>query len=128
MNMDYNGILSEIKTLFIQKLETIVPLEAYEANPLLGKEVYLDTVYTDIMSLGYNYNDIEKATGDIYELYSALHGKSIESYEYIKLRVIETASLYPELIVLFSKFHRDTQAGVDFEVVLNDVKTLINRL
>ena len=121
--MDYNGILSEIKQLFIQKLETIVPQEAYEANPLLGKEVYLDTVYTDIMSLGYNYNDIEKATGDIYEMQSALHGESKALYESIKLRVIETASLYPALVKLFSEFHSKTQNGEDFSNVLLFIKS-----
>lgn len=126
--MDYNGILTEIKQLFIQSLESIVPQEAYEANPLLGKEVYLDTVYTDIMSLGYNYNDIEKATGDIYEMQSALHGESKEFYEFINLRVIETASLYPALINIFSKFHKVTQAGVAYEEVLKEVKATINRL
>ena len=121
--MDYNGILSEIKQLFIQKLETIVPPEAYEANPLLGKVVYLDTVYTDIMSLGYNYNDIEKATDDIYEMQSALHGESKEFYEYIKLRVIETASLYPTLVKLFSEFHSKTQNGEEFSDVLIYIKS-----
>ncbi len=121
--MDYNEILSEIKALFIQKLETIVPKEAYEANPLLGKEVYLDTVYTDIMSLGYNYNDIEKATDDIYEMQSALYGESKEFYEYIKLRVIETASLYPALVKLFSEFHSRTQNGDEFSAVLLFIKS-----
>lgn len=121
--MDYNGILSEIKTLFIQKLKAIVPQEAYDVNPLLGKEVYLDTVYTDIMSLGYNYNDIEKATDDIYEMQSALHGESKEFYEYIKFRVIETASLYPALVKLFSDFHSKTQNGEEFSAVLLFIKS-----
>lgn len=121
--MDYNGILSEIKTLFIQKLKAIVPQEAYDANPLLGKDVYLDTVYTDIMSLGYNYNDIENATGDIYEMQSALHGESKALYESIKLRVIETASLYPALVKLFSEFHSKTQNGEEFSDVLLFIKS-----
>jgi len=121
--MDYNGILSEIKTLFIQKLKAIVPQEAYDVNPLLGKEVYLDTVYTDIMSLGYNYNDIEKATDDICEMQSALHGESKEFYEYIKFRVIETASLYPALVKLFSDFHSKTQNGEEFSAILLFIKS-----
>ena len=70
------------------------------------------------MSLGYNYNNIEKATGDIYELQAPLMGESKEFYEYIKLRVIETSSLYPNLVKLFSAFHIKTQNGEDFSNVL----------
>jgi hypothetical protein len=121
--MNYNELLSEIKTLFIHTLGEIVPLEAYLANPLLSKESYLDTVYTDIMSLGYNYNDIEKAIGDIYELQSMLHGESDELYQLLKLRVIETESLYPSLIKLFSEFHSKTQNGEDFSDVLLFIKS-----
>lgn len=121
--MDYNGILSEIKTLFIQKLEKLSPQEAYDVNPLIGKGAYLDTLYTDIMSLGYNYNDIKKATGDIYELQALLVGESNELYEYLKLGVIETASRYPELVKLFSDFHTKTQSGEDFSDVLLFVKS-----
>lgn len=120
--MDYNGILSEIKKLFLLRLEEIVKQEAYEANPLLVKDVYLDTVYTDIMSLGYNYKDIEKATGDIYEMQSALHGQSNKLKTDIKLKVIETASLYPDLVSLFSEFHSKTQNGESFSSVLEFIK------
>jgi hypothetical protein len=118
--MNYTEILKEIKTLFIQKLETIVPKEAYEANPDID---YLDAVYTDIMSLGYNYNDIDKATGDIYEMQAPFIGESKEFYEFIKLRVIETATLYPDLINLFSEFHSKTQKHEDFSEVLLYVKS-----
>ncbi len=104
----------------------IVPHEAYNVNPLLTKEAYLETVYTDIMSLGYNYNDVDTATDDVYEMQSALHGESNKLKEHIKLRIIETTSLYPELIKLFSDFHSKTQNGEPFSDVLLFVKSNLN--
>lgn len=117
--MDYNQLLSEIKLLFIAKLKSVVPQEAYNVNPDID---YLDTVYTDIMSLGYNFGEIDSATGDIYEMQSALHGESDEFYQFLKQRVIETASLYPSLVKLFSEFHTKTQAGEEFSSVLSFIK------
>jgi len=126
--MDYNEILFEIKALFIEKLEQVVKPEAYEANPLIGRHVYLDTVYSDIMALGYNFGDQKKATDDIYEMHSALHGESKESYRYVQIRVAETAMHYPDLIKTFSSFHQKTQSGEDFENVLTDIKSALKKL
>jgi len=126
--MDYNEILSEIKTLFIEKLEKIVRPEAYEANPLLDKHVYLDTIYTDIMTLGYNFGNKKKATDDIYEMQSALHGESQDLYKFIQMRVEETAMLYPDLVKTFSTFHKATQSGEDFEKIINDMKSALKKL
>ena len=120
--MDYNEILSEIKILFIEKLEKIVNDEAYKANLLLSKQSYLDTLYSDIMALGYNFGDIKKATEDIYEMQSALFGDSKELHKNIQLRVEETNRLYPALVNSFSKFHKETQEGEDFEKVLDEIK------
>ena len=124
--MDYNEILEEIKALFIEKLEKIVETEAYEANPLLSKHTYLNTLYTDIMALGYNFGDLKKATDDIYEMQAALHDESQEFYRFIEMRVEETAALYPGLVIIFSEFHTATQAGKAFERVLIDVKSALN--
>ena len=126
--MNYDEILAEIKIVFIQGLEKTVKAEAYKANPLLSKEVYLNNIYSDILSLGYNLGDAEKATDDIYELQSQLHGESPELYRNIHLRVAEAASLYSPLIKLFSKFHTATQANEDFEKVLGEIKSAMKNI
>ncbi|MFN8258147.1 MAG: hypothetical protein U0W24_20830 [Bacteroidales bacterium] len=123
--MDYNEILSKIKKVFIEKLTEIVDEDAYKTNPKLTKFAYLDSLYTDIMALGYNFGDLQKAADDIYEMKSALHGESNELYNKIKFNVRETSIVYPGLVKIFSLFHTKTQAGEDFDKVLNDIKLAI---
>ncbi len=126
--MNYNELLAEIKKCFIEKLEQIVKEEAYRANPDLGKEGYLDNVYTDIMALGYNFGNIKKATDDIYEMQSALFSESRKLYKHIQIRVMETDMLYPSIIEIFSSFHKATQVNEDFEKVLTNTKLSLEKL
>jgi hypothetical protein len=123
--MTYNKLLSEIKQVFINRLESVVPIAAYLANPDIPKSVYLDSIYTDIMALGYNLNDQKKAVDDIYETQSLLHGHSTQLFNNLMQRVEETKKLYPTEIDVFSKFHEMTQDGEDFEKVLDIVKRLL---
>ena len=120
--MNYNQALEGIKESIIEKLALVVSDEAYLANPNLPKRTYLNTIYTDIMALGYNFGDLKLAAGDIYEMQSPLFGEGKEFFKIIQMRVGETASHYPFFVEVFSDFHRKTQAGVDYEEVLDDVK------
>ena len=120
--MTYNELLAVIKTLFIERLDRTVPLLAYQSSPNITESNYLDTIYTDIMALGYNFNDKEKAFVDIYEIQSALHGESQSLIEQIKGRINETANLYQNEIKVFSGFHKKTQNGEDFDKVIEYIK------
>ena len=124
--MDYNKFLEEIKSLILPKLQAMVPQEAYDANPYLTKDVYLETIYSDIMALGYNFNDTQKATDDIYEIQSVLQGESQEFYNMVNARVLETKSKYPNLIDAFSLFHKQSQAGLELQKVIENVRIMLN--
>ena len=126
--MDYNKFLEEIKSLILPKLKAIVPQEAYDANPYLTKDIYLETIYSDIMALGYNFNDTQKATDDIYEIQSILHGESQEFYNTVNDRVLETKSKYPTLIDAFSLFHKQSQSGVNPQDAIDNVKAYLNNI
>ncbi|WP_133054614.1 hypothetical protein [Niastella populi] len=123
--MTYNELLSQIKGVYIERLESIVPNDAYLANPDIPKSVYLDSVYTDIMALGYNFNNAKKAVDDIYETQSLLHGHSTQLLKSIKQRVEETANLYPKEIRAFSEFHKMTQSGEDFDKAIDVIRHLL---
>ena len=126
--MTYNELLSEIRKVFMERLESIVPIAAYLANPDIPKSVYLDSVYTDIMALGYNFNDTKKAVDDIYETQSLSHRHSTQLFNGLKQRVEETANLYSKEIDVFSKIHKITQEGIDFEKAIEIVKYQIDTL
>jgi len=126
--MTYDELLKKIKEVFIAKLFHVVNENAYKANPKLTKEVYIDTIYTDIRALGYNFGDLKKATEDIYELQNGLPWfEGVNDLKlYIQRRIEETSQLYPEEIKAFSIFHERTQNGEDFEKVLENIKSLLN--
>lgn len=123
--MDYNEFLEEIKTIIMAKLKDIVPEDAYDANPMLSKDLYLDVIYSDIMALGYNFGDIKKAADDIFECKSwAVHPDKLESfYEGIVRDIRETAANYPSLVEAFSKSHRAKKSGTGFAKIIADVET-----
>jgi hypothetical protein len=126
--MDYNQLLQEIKNLFLPQLKAIVHQAAYDANPKLTKDLYLDMLYTDIMALGYNFNDSKKAVDDIYELQSMLHGESDELYQNIQQRISETKAIYPFFVNVFSLFHKQSQDGVPFNEVIANVKSELDKI
>lgn len=126
--MDYNKFLEEIKALILPKLKEMVPQEAYKANPYLTKEIYLETIYSDIMALGYNFNDTQKATYDIFEIQSIIHGDSEEFFNSIYDRINETKSNYPTLVEAFSLFHQQSQAGLNPQDVINNVKAELEKI
>ena len=109
--MNYQELLDSIKPLFIERLKKEVKIGAYVANPLISQENYLDTVYTDIMSLGYNMGDIEKATNDIFETHSIILGDTPHIYKQLKFRVEETERLYKN--------------GEPFEIVIEKITALL---
>ncbi len=121
--MTYNETLSETKKIFMERLEMVIPVDAYLSSPELSRQNYLDTIYTDVMALGYNFNDKKKAIEDIYETQSALHGESNALLNQIKGRIDEAANLYQEEIKVFSQFHRKTQNGEGFEKVIEYIKS-----
>ena len=121
--MTYNETLSETKKIFMERLEMVIPVDAYLSSPELSRQNYLDTIYTDIMALGYNFNDKKKAIEDIYETQSALHGESNALLNQIKGRVEETSNLYITEISVFSQFHRKTRNEEDFEKIIEYIKS-----
>lgn len=125
--MEYNELLSEIKKLFIKKLEKTVSDEAYKANQQLNRNSYLETLYSDIIALGYNFKDIKKATDDVFQIQAQLHGESKKLYNHIQMRITKTERLYPGLIEIFSDFHAKTQAEEDFKKVLSYIKGALEK-
>jgi hypothetical protein len=124
--MDYNEALKQVRELFLYRLAKVVKDDAYLANPKLPKEVYLDALYTDIMALGYNFGDLDKAAEDSYEMKSALWGKNYELKSQNRMGVKETQRLYPKEINIFSNFHKLTQDGVGFKEAIATVKNLLD--
>ncbi|MES2851939.1 MAG: hypothetical protein V4698_03435 [Bacteroidota bacterium] len=120
--MDYNQLLEEIKNLFLPQLKAVVHQAVYDANPDMPEVFYRDMIYTDIMALGYNFNDSKKAVDDIYELQSMLHGESDELYQNIQQRISETKAIYPFFVNVFSLFHKQSQDGLPFNEVIQNVK------
>lgn len=120
--MDYNTMLQKVKELITEKLDLIVPNDAHITKGKLSKDFYLDAIYTDIMALGYNFGDVNNATKDIYELQSTVYGETNEFYNSTLIRVTETAKQYPQLVNVFSVFHKLSQNSVPFDEVIDNVK------
>ena len=115
--MEYHDLVQSAKKIFITRLEKIISDEAYKANPLLSKSAYINVVYTEIMSLGYNFGNIQKAADDIYEMEFLIQRERKE----IITGVTETLRVYPKEVQIFSEFHKSYQKGTDFTVLLNEL-------
>lgn len=126
--MNYDQALEEIKSIILQKLDQEIPEEAFDPELGLTKQNFLDTLYTDIMALGYNFGDQQKAVEDIYEMQSPIYGETVELMEYTKERVADTAIHYQPYVRLFSDFHKSTQAGQKFEEVLANSKLACEKI
>lgn len=124
--MDYNTFLQELKTIYITYLLKIIPEKAYENSPMITKEVYANTIYTDIMAIGYNSGDLDKALDDKMEMTLTLPGVIPKTMEEFKKEIKETAGLYPYAIEIFSKSHKKMQTGEDLQVILDYVKSKLN--
>jgi hypothetical protein len=125
--MDYNKLLAEIKPDFIIGIKKIIDEEVSKSEPILSKKMNPEIIYTDIMALGYNFGDLKKAADDIYETQSQLYGANIELYKFIQQRVEQTKTYFPRLISVFSSFHKKTQAGEDFGIVLSFVRSELEK-
>ena len=119
--MDNNNLKKSPKELFINRLEKIISDEAYEANPSLTKSAYIEVVYTEIMALGYNFGNIQKAVDDIYEVKSILQGESKKLRVEILKGIIETSKIYANEVNIFSQFHRSYQQGTDYNVLVEEL-------
>jgi len=126
--MDYNQLLEEIKNLILPKLKEVVHQAAYDANPEIPEVFYRDMIYTDIMALGYNFNDSKLAVDDIYELQSIMNGESDELYQNIQQRIAETKTIYPSFVSVFSLFHKQSQNRVPFDEVIANVKSELEKI
>jgi hypothetical protein len=125
--MEYSELIQKVKELFIEHLDKTVKDDAIKANSQLTKQAYLDVIYTEIMSLGYNFGNVEKATNDIYEMKSALHGESQDLKNRIQKGVVETLNTYPFEIKTFSDFHKSYQKNIKEEVLINDLIETLNK-
>lgn len=126
--MNYDQLLEEIKNLFSPKLKEVVHQAAYDANPNISDLFFRDMIYTDIMALGYNFNDSKLAVDDIYELQSMMNGESDELYHNIQQRISETKTIYPSFVSVFSLFHKQSQNGVPFNEVIANVKMELEKI
>ena len=109
--MDFNTYQPKLKELFIPYLLNVIPEKAYLNSPAISKELYADTIYTDIMALGYNFGDINKASDDKAELTINLPGVKSKSMGEFKNEIKETAKLYPDAVAIFSQAHLNVQSG-----------------
>jgi len=128
--MDYFKFLDEQKELFLEHLIKTIPSEAYENSPLITQRDYVDAVYTDIMALGYNFGDINKAADDKMEMSSDLSflGANKSSMGTVRNEIQETANLYPELVKIFSQAHLNYQSGKTAEATLTFIKEKLESL
>jgi len=58
---------------------------------------------------------------------SPLFGEGDEMYRTIQSRIVETASLYSFFVLIFSHFHKETQAGKDYEDVIAYIKLALEK-
>ena len=120
--MNYEEFLVKLRDLFLAILNKKVTEEEYQKNPRLMPEVVRDKIYTNIMALGYNFGDKQKAIDDIYEMQVTLFGESVELYQEITTRVVITIKKYPDEIILFSNTHRDYLHHKPLENILNELE------
>lgn len=110
--MNYEELIGEAKNLFIERLKSQIPEEAYKANPELSKEEYREVVFSEIMALGYNHGNIKKASEDLYQIKANTHGEGRELYDEIYKGLQETAEKYANEVQIFSRFHLNYQNGL----------------
>jgi len=120
--MNHEQALTELQRVFLQKLDNLIDDDIVKGNPMLTKQAVLDIFYTNIMALGYNFGNKQKAIDDIYEMQSPLYGESVELMENIEARIESTIENFPGLIQLFSYFHKSTQAGKDAGEIVEQIK------
>lgn len=125
--MKYNELIQKVKGLFMERLQKIVNDDAYKANFQLTKNAYLDVLYSEIMALGYNFGDVDKATNDIYEIQSILNGESQELRTNIKNGVIETSTIYPLEVSIFSDFHKSYQSNTSENELIENLIEKLNK-
>lgn len=124
--MDYNTFLHELKNIYIPYLLGIIPEEAYENSPLITKDVYANTIYTDLMAIGYNFGDLDKALEDKIESTFTLPFVVPKTQDEVVKEINETARLYPYAIEIFSNSHKKMQAGENLQDILDYVKHKLN--
>lgn len=120
--MDFDTYQIKLKELFLPYLLKEIPEDAYKNSPAISKELYADTVYSDIMALGYNFGDVKKATDDKEELTITLPMVKQKSREEFRQEIEETADFYPYAVKVFSEAHSYLQSGKSPEFVLDIVK------
>ena len=120
--MNYEEFLVKLRHLFLAILNKKVTEEEYLKNPRLMAFAVRDKIYTNIMALGYNFGDKQKAIDDIYEMQVPLFGESNELYQEIRTRVVDTGKKYPDEIIFFSNTHRDYLHHKPLENILNELE------
>ena len=126
--MDFDTYQTKLKELFIPYLLKVIPEQAYKNSSALSKKLYADTVYTDIMALGYNFGDINKASDDKAELTITLPGVKPKSMREFRDEIKESARLYPEVVTIFSQAHLNVQSGKSPESSLDYVEQKLKEL
>ncbi len=120
--MNYEEFLGKLRDLFLAILNQKVTEEEYKKNPRLMPDLVRDKIYTNIMALGYNFGDKQKAIDDIYEMQVPLFGESNELYQETTTRVVDTSKKYPDEIILFSNTHKDYLNRKPLETILNELE------
>lgn len=114
--MNYNTLVDKVKDLFVKHLQE--KLSDSDQPPSYAE---IDSTYTNIQALGYNFGDVEAAAGDIYEIQSMMFGES----ERLRGEILDRVSLakeeFPMEIEVFSQFHSESQAGMAFPEILDNI-------
>lgn len=124
--MNYEEFLEEVKKIFTDKLNQIVTENEYQSMQNLLPFVVRDKIYTNIMALGYNFGDRQKAIDDVYEMQVPLFGESNKLYEEITLRINDTIQKYPNEVLLFSNLHKKFLKHQKLETILSELEIEIN--
>mgnify|MGYP003113982516 CR=1 FL=1 len=126
--MDFDIYQAKLKELFIPYLIKVIPEVAYKNSQALTKEMYADTIYTDIMALGYNFGDINKASDDKAELTITLPGIKTKSMGEFRNEIQETAKHYSDAVSIFSQAHLNVQSGKSPLSTLDYIEVELNKL
>lgn len=121
--MNYNDLLNEIRIVFLDEIER----KLNSTNSVKQqKPELLETIYTNVMSLGYNNKNISMACEDIIEMRSVFSKLNNDDQKSIQDSLNSTLIDFSKLVELFVDFHKRTQNDESFENVLEIIKKKIS--
>ena len=65
--MEYSDLMKEVEIIFKNKLNQLIPNS--QTHDIAGHQITLNVIYTEIMALGYNFGNVDKAVADLVAIY-----------------------------------------------------------